>query len=44
MKDLFIPFKESQEMKELGFDESFYSLMDSLELDRSKNYLLIEKL
>ena len=24
--------------------ESFYSLMDSLELDRSKNYLLIEKL
>lgn len=24
--------------------ESFYSLMDSLELNRSKNYLLIEKL
>lgn len=24
--------------------DSFYSLMDSLELDRSKNYLLIEKL
>jgi len=41
---LYRNYKTGSYVYDITWEASFYSLMGSLELDRSKNYLLIEKL